>query len=279
MNINETLLKQKKWRYIDQTTLGEAFGALRSFAIDDTLCAYVGSNQSEPCIRSWVHHKTIVLGIADTRLPYLSDGVNFLNEQGYKVIVRNSGGLAVVLDEGVLNISLVIPDTEQGIDIDRGYDAMFQIIKESLKEYNLTIEAREIVGSYCPGSFDLSVNGKKFAGISQRRLRNGVAVQVYLCLTGSGSDRAHLIQQFYSLASRGEETKTVFPKVDPSTMASLTEIIGTDLTVSSMMLHLLKALQVHTDEIIQTQLSTEELELYYENYERVVKRNDKALEK
>jgi octanoyl-[GcvH]:protein N-octanoyltransferase len=195
------------------------------------------------------------------------------------VIVRNSGGLAVVLDEGVLNISLVIPDTEQGIDIDRGYDAMFQIIKESLKEYNLTIEAREIVGSYCPGSFDLSVNGKKFAGISQRRLRNGVAVQVYLCLTGSGSDRAHLIQQFYSLASRGEETKTVFPKVDPSTMASLTEIIGTDLTVSSMMLHLLKALQVHTDEIIQTQLSTEELELYYENYERVVKRNDKALEK
>ncbi|OZM56726.1 octanoyltransferase [Lottiidibacillus patelloidae] len=279
MSNNETLLTQKKWRYIDQTTLGEAFGALRSFAIDDTLCAQVGSKKSDPCIRSWVHHKTVVLGIADTRLPYLQEGINFLEGHGYNVIVRNSGGLAVVLDEGVLNISLVVPDTEQGIDIDRGYDAMFQLIKESLKQYNLTIEAREIMGSYCPGSYDLSVGGKKFAGISQRRLRNGVAVQIYLCITGSGSERAKLIQQFYTLATKGEKTKTVFPKVEPSTMASLSEIIGNEKHVHEMILFLLQAMQFHTEEIVQNQLSTDELELYYENYDRVVKRNEKALEK
>jgi octanoyl-[GcvH]:protein N-octanoyltransferase len=279
MKSPETLLKQKTWRYIDQTSLGEAFGALRSFAVDDTLCAFVGKKASDPCIRSWIHENTIVLGIADTRLPYLSDGISFLNEQGYNVIVRNSGGLAVVLDEGVLNISLVLPDTEQGIDIDRGYDAMFQLIKESLQSYHLHIEAKEIVGSYCPGSFDLSVAGKKFAGISQRRLRGGVAVQIYLCVTGSGSERANVIQQFYSLASRGEKTKTVFPEVDPSTMASLSEIIGSELAVNTMMLHLLTALKGHSEKIVQNNLSTEELELYYENYDRVVKRNEKALEK
>jgi octanoyl-[GcvH]:protein N-octanoyltransferase len=273
-----SLLKQNQWRYIDQTTLGEAFGALRSFAVDDTLCAFVGKNASPPTIRSWVHHKTVVLGIADTRLPYLHDGIKILNELGLDVIVRNSGGLAVLLDEGILNISIILPDTEQGIDIDRGYEAMYQLIKNSLASYQINIEAKEIVGSYCPGSFDLSVNGKKFAGISQRRLRNGVAVQIYLCVTGSGASRASVIKQFYEEAIKGEQTKTSFPIIDPNTMASLSEIIGTDLTVPEMMTYILKALQNEDCRLISNQLTTDELQLYFENYERVLKRNEKALE-
>ena len=44
--------------------------------------------------RSWVHHDTIVLGIQDTRLPYLQEGISLLEEAGYQAIVRNSGGLA-----------------------------------------------------------------------------------------------------------------------------------------------------------------------------------------
>jgi lipoate-protein ligase A len=39
--------------------------------------------------------------------------------------------------------------------------------------------------SYCPGKFDLSIDGKKFAGISQRRVRGGIAVQIYLCVEGN----------------------------------------------------------------------------------------------
>ena len=59
-------------------------------------------------------------------------------------------------------------------------------------DFEVEIEAKEIVGSYCPGSYDLSIAGKKFAGISQRRIRNGVAVQIYLCVSGSGQERAQL---------------------------------------------------------------------------------------
>ncbi len=57
-------------------------------------------------IRTWVHHHTVVLGIQDSRLPYIDDGRAYLEAQGYRVIVRNSGGLAVMLDDGVLNISI-----------------------------------------------------------------------------------------------------------------------------------------------------------------------------
>lgn len=102
-------------------------------------------------MRSWVHHDTIVLGIQDTKLPHLAEGAAYLHEQGYKTIVRNSGGLAVVLDQDVLNISLIFPDAEKGIDIDRGYEAMFDLIKAMFASYGTAIEAKEIVGSYCPG--------------------------------------------------------------------------------------------------------------------------------
>lgn len=84
----------------------------------------------------------------------------FLKQNNFNVIVRNSGGLAVVLDEGVLNVSLLFQETEKGIDIDLGYDTMWHLIKEMLKDYDVTIEAKEIVGSYCPGSYDLSIRDR-----------------------------------------------------------------------------------------------------------------------
>jgi len=271
------LLQQPTWRIIDQSSHGPQFDAMQSFAYDDTLCAVVGKGKSAATARTWVHHNTIVLGIQDTKLPYLSSGIEFLESRGYRVIVRNSGGLAVVLDEGVLNISLIFPETEKGIDIDRGYVTMVELIEQMLSEYNVKIEAREIVGSYCPGSYDLSINGQKFAGISQRRLRSGVAVQIYLCVTGSGSDRARVIQGFYEHSRMDEVTKFTYPVINPHTMASLTELIKVELTVQSLMLRLLQVLKSNSTTIFSSQLTSEELELFEQNYARVIDRNRKVL--
>ncbi len=35
------------------------------------------------------------------------------------------------------------------------------------EDEDVEIATHEITRSYCPGKFDLSINGKKFAGISQ----------------------------------------------------------------------------------------------------------------
>ncbi|MBO9130127.1 lipoate--protein ligase family protein [Bacillus sp. 165] len=278
MNDIHPILYQKEWRVIDQSTLGPQFQALQSFAIDDTLCTTVGNGASSSIARSWVHHDTIVLGIQDSRLPFLKEGIKFLQHRGYNVIVRNSGGLAVVLDEGVLNISLILRETEKGIDINVGYDAMWNLIRTMLAEYNVTIEAKEIVGSYCPGSYDLSINDKKFAGISQRRIRGGIAVQIYLCALGSGSERAALVRDFYNIALQGEQTKFIYPAIIPDTMASLTELLSETITISDLMLRLLQALQQLSEIVTPSGLTMEELPLYEHNLQRIVDRNEKALE-
>ena len=274
----EGLLHQHEWRVIDQSSLGGHFHALQSFGTDDTLCASVGSGKAPATARTWVHHNTIVLGIQDTKLPFLKEGRQFLEERGFQSIVRNSGGLAVVLDEGVLNISLILPEKEKGIDINRGYDTMWQLIQEMFADYNQHIEAREIVGSYCPGSYDLSIAGRKFAGISQRRLKKGVAVQIYLCVNGSGSDRAALIQQFYQVAKREQPTKFVYPEIVPEVMASLSELLGTPLTISDVMLRLLNQLKNNSSHLYAGQLNELELDLLPGYYQRIVERNEKLAE-
>ena len=83
---------------------------------------------------------------------------------------------------------------------------MTELVRRMLRPHNAEIEAYEIKGSYCPGSYDLSIGGRKFAGISQRRLRGGTAVQIYLCADKSGSERADLIRRFYQAALKTKAT-------------------------------------------------------------------------
>jgi octanoyl-[GcvH]:protein N-octanoyltransferase len=273
----EGLLRQPQWRIIDQSAVGIHFQALQSFGTDDTLCASVGAGEAPATARTWVHHNTVVLGIQDTRLPFLQAGIQFLQGHGYQSIVRNSGGLAVVLDEGVLNISLIFPEVEKGIDINRGYDTMWQLIQQMFADFPHQIEAREIIGSYCPGSYDLSIEGKKFAGISQRRLKKGVAVQIYLCVNGSGQKRAELVKQFYKLAKQEEDTKFAYPEIVPVVMASLEELLQTRLTIADVMLRLLNQLKESSEFLYAGQMNPYELELFPAYYQRVIDRNEKIV--
>lgn len=264
------------WRFLDHTTLGPNFDALQSFAYDDTFSTMIGQQHAEAMVRTWVHHDTVVLGIQDSRLPHIEEGRAYLESKGYRVIVRNSGGLAVLLDEGVLNISLIMKE-EKALSIDAGYELMYELIKRMFSSFAVDINAYEIVGSYCPGSFDLSIGGRKFAGISQRRIRGGIAVQIYLCVNGSGSKRAEVIRQFYHHAVNGQPTKFTYPTVLPETMASLSELLNEELTVTEVMRRLLLTLQEEGVHLIPHSLSTKEMSLFSEQYQRVLARNEKVL--
>ena len=278
MKSNEELsLHMPTWRFIDESFSARGRSALESFAADDTLCHLVGQQMSSPAVRTWVHDHTVVLGIQDHRLPHIEEAVPLIHEAGYQTIVRDSGGLAVVLDSGVLNISLVLSEQQGSIDIPEGYEMMVAFVKQLFPEAADRIEAYEIVGSYCPGTYDLSMEGRKFAGISQRRLRQGVAVQVYLCVEGSGSERAKLIRTLYEAGLQGEETKFAYPVIQPDVMASLSELLEMELTVSDIIIRTQLLLRELSGDLQMGGFTPEELELYGFYLKRVVERNQKML--
>ncbi|WP_277673908.1 lipoate--protein ligase family protein [Piscibacillus halophilus] len=242
------LLNVQHIRKIDHSNATEA-KIIESFAYDDALCL-TASEKHETAIRYWVHKPTVVLGIPDSRLPYLNEGIDYLEQHGYQVLVRNSGGLAVVLDEGVLNVSLIFPDAKE-YDIHDGYEAMVDFIKWIFSDEGRPIQAYEIEESYCPGTYDLSIGGKKFAGISQRRVKNGSAVQIYLDVEGQGEERANLLKNFYDIALKGEETKFNYPNIDPYVMASLEQLFQKSMTVQQVIDRI-------EDKIVQQKISIDE---------------------
>ncbi|MCG1009604.1 lipoate--protein ligase family protein [Salinicoccus sp. ID82-1] len=221
-------LFSEHWHYIPIEATPHPY---MSFAMDDTLQEMV-TDDGIPKFRAWVHHPFVILGLHDARLPFLKDGLAELEKAGFDYIVRNSGGLGVVLDHGVLNISLILPKAEAA-QIDDGYDLMLELVRGTFPDAD--IDEGEIVHSYCPGSYDLSINGRKFAGISQRRIRQGVAVQIYLCVTGSGAARAEIMRKFYHASRKQSETKFSYPDIQPDDMASLNELLEADYTVESVL--------------------------------------------
>lgn len=257
----------RTWYYYDTSF---AQDPMMSFAIDDMLQVKI-SNDGIGKLRAWVHDKYVILGLHDARLPYLADGLAYLKEAGYSYIVRNSGGLGVVLDDGILNFTIVV-DRMRVLDIDDGYEMMYRLVRHAFSDAD--VEAYEIERSYCPGSYDLSISGRKFAGISQRRIKDGVAVQIYLCVSGSGSERARVMREFYQYAKRGADTKFHYPDINPDSMASLSELLETELSVNDVLELLLKSVETLGGEITPVRaFSVDDVAEVEHQHERMVKRN------
>ena len=276
MDLATKYFNQINWRYVDHSS---GLEPMQSFAFDDTFSESVGKDLSCNVVRTWIHQHTVILGIHDSRLPFLSDGIRFLtDEQGYNAIVRNSGGLGVVLDQGILNISLIFKGQTE-TTIDEAFTVMYLLISKMFEDEDVSIDTKEIEQSYCPGKFDLSINDKKFAGISQRRVRGGIAVQIYLCIEGSGSERALMMQQFYQRALKGETTKFHYPDTDPSCMASLETLLNREIKVQDVMFLLLYALKDLGANLNMDPITEDEWTRYEGYYDKMLERNAKMNEK
>lgn len=168
------------------------------FALTDILTKYSKEHQ-QIFLHFWQYDCTVILGMKDVRTPFLRDGIQTLKDAGYAPVIRNSGGLGIVSDEGILNISLIFPQNDKKkITIDEAYEQMLRLTKYAFPK--APIQAFEITHSYCPGTYDLSIHGKKFAGIAQRRIKNGISVMMYLSVNGNQEKRGQVMKRFYQSA-------------------------------------------------------------------------------
>ena len=181
----------------------------------------------QPLIHFWQTEPTVILGMKDHRLPNLSQGLNFIESNDFQTVLRSSGGLAVVSDPGIINISLFIPQQSSTISIDDAYEFMKQWTEKAL---NCTIQTGEITHSYCPGTYDLSVGQQKIAGMSQRRFQDGIVVMMYLGVNGNQVDRSKLVQTFYQQSQAGED----FPEVHLDSMTTLEALHHPLTTISEV---------------------------------------------
>lgn len=190
-----------------------------------------------------IDRPTVILGPKDSRLPKLDQGIAYLEDYGYQVALRPHGGLAVIADSGILNVSLVSDSTFFPLSIDEGYQLMVDWVQASLAPEGITVESYEIVHSYCPGKYDLVVDGLKIGGIAQRRFKTGVAIAAYIGVNGNQTQRGEAVGTFYRISDADDS----YPLVQPESMTTLSDVLGRPLTVQAYQdqLHKVIASQSH----------------------------------
>ncbi|MDR0270387.1 lipoate--protein ligase family protein [Paenibacillus sp.] len=199
--------------------------ALYPFALDELLCKETGRG-GPPLCHIWRHPRSFIIGLRDSRLPGAAEACAWLESMGYATAIRNSGGAAVPLDLGVVNLSLIMPKQGTGDERFRGdFERMYGLIRDALAHTGFAVDKGEITGAYCPGDFDLSIAGQKFCGIAQRRQAHAFVVQAFVIAEGSGPKRAQLVRDFYDRAAQGADAAD-FPLVEGTSTASLEELTG-----------------------------------------------------
>ena len=184
----------------------------------------------------WPMQETVILGQMDTQVPSFDLGLARIQKAGYQPLVRSMGGLGIVADEGVLNVSLILPNP-RGLkgDFQQTYQQMADWICQSLADVTDQIEAYEIAQSYCPGRYDLSIGGRKFAGLAQRVYQRAIVVSAYLSLSGNQDKRGQLMADFYQASFSDQPISPRYPQVAPQSMASLSDLLGRPFSVEEMM--------------------------------------------
>lgn len=229
MNIPLSLPEDQPALLLDRTHDLSHQDVLYHFALDELLCRLTGDGGPAIC-HLWRHPRAFVMGVRDSRLPYAPQGEAMLRSLGYNTAVRHSGGAAVPLDAGVVNVSLILPFSSAGPapDFHQDFEIMVELIREALHGTGKNVDTGEIAGAFCPGTFDLSIGGLKFCGIAQRRQRKAFIIQAFIIAEGSGSERARLVRSFYDIAAAGADPKQ-YPLVEANSTASLEELtsIGT----------------------------------------------------
>lgn len=207
----------------------------RPFVLTELFLHNANEDKEDMIFHIWPMTKCVILGMLDRELPEIEKAKDYLRSQGYEVVVRNQGGLAVVADEGVLNFSFIVPNAlEEKISMPDAYLMMVDFVREMFSDFYGRIDYFELEDSYCPGTYDLSIAGKKFAGIAQRRIKDGIAVSIYLSVNGNQEARSNLIKEFYRIGKNGQETIVKYPEIDPDCMESLDVLLGEELTMDKM---------------------------------------------
>ena len=147
-------------RHLDHTYAGIE----ENLALDEALLLAAEGGEGGPVLRLWEPTGLAVVLGASGRLHDEVD-VPLCRAEGVAIARRSSGGGTVVVGPGTLNLTVVLPaDAALGLNaVDTAQAYVLDRIARAIRRYGPPVQGL--------GLGDLTLDGRKFAGSAQRRLR------------------------------------------------------------------------------------------------------------
>ena len=242
----EIFTVQERWRLIDEPISDNPQTALEH---DTALLREIAIGKRAATARLWETKQCLVVTKKESRFPRYDTANVEMAEMNWPLIVRDSGGTAVPLHPGILNLSIIVPQTTSAdYDLDDMYMALCEPISRALKKLGLEPEYGETPGSYCDGRYNLNIDGLKITGTAQKimlaptnnnQLKQAVLAQAMLMIEADAKKGTDIVNHFYQKA--GSERQ-----FDPSVAISISDLIEENSPVGALTL---KLRQMITDEL------------------------------
>ena len=164
----------------------------------------------------------VLLGPQDRRLPRVEQAAATLTARGLPVFMRISGGSAVLLDEHCLSFGAMRACRDL-TTLERNFRELAAGALEALRILGVKAAFGAARGSYCEGPWDIVVNGRKVAGISQAIRQGFTLVSGMLLVDQEPVATTAFIQAFYRQAGSDR-------RFDPEAVTNLSLQLGRPVT-------------------------------------------------
>lgn len=139
---------------------------------------------AQPKALLWQPLQSLVVPRSYTRHATFNQACQAMQQQGWPVYVRQSGGGVVPQLSGIMNVSLCWVDYGRPLDLsNQAYEHLCSILQTVLARQHIESEAQEVQGSFCDGRYNLAIKDQigsyvKVAGTAQH-WRNARAAAWY----------------------------------------------------------------------------------------------------
>ncbi|WP_133065849.1 lipoate--protein ligase family protein [Mameliella alba] len=165
----------------------------------------------------------LVLPAALMRSSQVQAAATLAERAGIPVVTRRSGGGIVPQGPGTLNLALVFP-APPGFQLEDGYRLICNALAEALTRFDIRSSTGACAQSFCDGTWNVLVEGRKLAGTAQRwrSTRSGPIVLAHAAILLTRPDTVHwrVMNQLHRAAFSGSDG------LRPKVHVALNEVIG-----------------------------------------------------
>ncbi len=169
------------------------------FGLQQTILEEIAHGSRGPTTLLWNSSRYVGATRPETRLPGFPEAQRLAEEDGFPVLIRNSGGGAVAANEGSISFSITFPVEDMRLGLYERYAEGTQIIVEAMEKVGVEAEPGEVEGEFCPGAYSVRVGGPegfKIAGLAQRVTRRAARMEALVLVTRTAEIR-HVLTRFY----------------------------------------------------------------------------------
>lgn len=164
----DALTRNSRWRIFGSP---EIYPVEFRLAHEQVLADELTDQPTRRSLVIWRCKPSLLVTRTEMRLPHIEHVSAELRAAGWPLVLRKSGGAACPVGPGTVQLSM-IEAAKCDATLAEKYRALAQLMKAVLCLYRIPAEIRLVAGAYCPGSYDLAVQSRKIAGMSQHWFRN-----------------------------------------------------------------------------------------------------------